>query len=66
MAEMWKPRDNETLKHWLDTIINEASDDLTDWEIKFIDDVSIRINNKWPLTRTQEEKLEEIYANKTE
>lgn len=65
MAKVWQPQPYEVLKQWVDTILDEASDDLTDWETKFVDDMSVRIINKWPLTQTQEEKLESIYANKT-
>lgn len=65
MAPIWKPQPYEVLQNWVDTIIDEASDTLNDWETKFVDDMRIRIINKWPLTQTQEEKLESIYAEKT-
>lgn len=65
MAPIWKPQPFEVLTQWIDTILEEASDDLTDWETKFIDDMHHRVNNKWPLTETQEKKLESIYAEKT-
>ena len=62
MPPLWKPQPFEVLQNWIDTIIEEASDTLTDWETKFVDDMRIRVGNKWPLTQTQEEKLESIYA----
>jgi len=65
MPPLWKPQPFEVLQNWIDTIIEEASDTLTDWETKFVDDMRIRVGNKWPLTQTQEEKLESIYAEKT-
>ena len=65
MPPPWKPQPFEVLQNWIDTIIEEASDTLTDWETKFVDDMRIRVGNKWPLTQTQEEKLESIYAEKT-
>ena len=65
MPPLWKPQPFEVLQNWIVTIIEEASDTLTDWETKFVDDMRIRVGNKWPLTQTQEEKLESIYAEKT-
>ena len=65
MAKMWEPQPNEVLRSWVDAIIDEASDQLNDWETKFVDDMRIRIYNGWPLTETQEKKLESIYAEKT-
>jgi hypothetical protein len=65
MAPIWKPQPHEVLEQWLDAILNEASDDLNDWETKFIDDMTTRIANKWPLSQKQEETLEKIYADKT-
>lgn len=65
MGKVWKPADIDTLRHWVTTIIDEASDELDDWENQFITDIQIRIANNWKLTETQEKKLEEIYANRT-
>ncbi len=65
MAPIWKPQPFEVLTQWINDILEEASDDLNDWETKFIEDMNIRVNNKWPLTETQEKKLESIYADKT-
>lgn len=65
MAPIWKPQPFEVLNQWINDILEEASDDLTDWETKFIEDMHVRVLNKWPLTETQEKKLESIYADKT-
>jgi hypothetical protein len=65
MPPIWQPRDNDTLKAWIDTILNEAEDRLSDWERKFIADMEPRIAAKRPLTQGQEEKLEQIYAEYT-
>lgn len=65
MAPIWKPQPNEVLAHWLETILEEASDQLNNWENKFIHDMTILIANKWQLTQAQEETLEKIYAEKT-
>lgn len=62
---MWKPKDNATLKEWVEAVIDEASDDLNDWETNFIEDMRIKIEAGMTLTQAQEEKLEKIYANKT-
>lgn len=65
MARVWQQQPFEVLQQWIDDILEEASDELNDWETKFIDDMRIRVSNKWPLTETQEKKLESIYADKT-
>ncbi len=65
MAQIWHPQSYEVLQSWIDAIIEEASDSLNDWETKFVDDMRHRVINRWPLTETQEKKLESIYADKT-
>lgn len=63
--KIWQPQPLEVLQHWVDTILEEASDSLNDWESRFVDDMGVRIANKWQLSQSQEEKLEAIYAAKT-
>lgn len=65
MAQIWKPQTNEVHRHWVDTILKEASDKLSDWETKFIDDIDRKVTLGLQLTQAQEEKLESIYAEKT-
>lgn len=65
MARIYKPQDPETLRMWFDAIVEEASDQLNDWEIRFISDIEIRVRNGWGLSEAQEKKLEQIYADKT-
>lgn len=65
MSKIWQPKPNETLQYWLDTILDEAVDDLTEWEANFIDSVGIRITRKLNLSEKQEQILESIYAEKT-
>lgn len=65
MPRIWRSVGFETLQHWIDAITDEASDQLNDWELRFITDVSIRVSNRISLTQAQEEKLEQIYAAKT-
>lgn len=65
MGVMWKPQPFDVLQHWIDTILEEASDELNDWETRFVEDMRVKVLNKWSLTQAQEEKLESIYAEKT-
>jgi hypothetical protein len=65
MAEMWKPKDQDLLRNWVEAILMEASDDLNDWEKNFISDMENRLDRGQRLTQLQEEKLEQIYAAKT-
>lgn len=65
MAPIWKPQSNETHKHWIDAIMEEALDELNDWEFSFIDSVGSIVYNKGTLSQRQEEILERIYAEKT-
>lgn len=65
MAELWKPQTIEILKSWVDAIIHEASEDLTHWETNFVNDMQVRLDQGSPLTRYQQEKLEEIYTEYT-
>ena len=66
MSEMWKPQPVDTLRRWVDAIMEEASDRLTDWENKFIADMDRRLTMGGQLTQTQQEKLEELYAEYTD
>ena len=63
--KIWQPQPFEVLQQWLDAIIDEASDNLTPWETRFVEDIGIRITNRWPLTEKQEGILEKIYSEKT-
>lgn len=65
MSKIWQPKDNSTLKDWFDTICDEASDKLTEWETNFIDSIQYRINGGLNLSERQEQTLERIYAEKT-
>jgi hypothetical protein len=65
MPFAWQPQDRDVINHWLNTIVDEASDDLSAWELKFISDMQIRLQNGWKWTEAQEKKLEQIYADKT-
>lgn len=65
MSEIWKPQPIEVYQSWVDAILNEASDDLNDWETKFMDNIQIRLNFGNQLTEEQVRKLEEIYTTTT-
>lgn len=65
MAQMWQPKQTTTLRYWVETILLEASDTLTEWETTFVDDIQKRLDLGRKLTQAQEEKLEAIYAAKT-
>lgn len=65
MAEVWRPKDPTILREWVDTIMLEASDALSDWETTFVTNMDERLTLRLQLTQTQEEKLEQIYAAKT-
>jgi len=61
---IWKPQPREVYQEWIDTIITEASDDLNDWESKFIESIQRHLYYG-DLTEAQAEKLESIYVEKT-
>ena len=64
MPPVWKPQPIEVYRDWVDSIIEEASDLLTDWEANFINDIDIRLDSG-PLTEAQANKLESIYTKYT-
>jgi len=65
MAKIWEPLNIEVYKSWCEAIQEEASDDLNDWEISFIESIYQRLNKNQNLTENQDKKLEDIYAAKT-
>lgn len=65
MAEMWKPKDPVLLRSWVHSILDEALEELNEWECNFILEIQVRLDNNVQLTQAQEDKLEQIYADKT-
>lgn len=65
MAEIWKPKSLDVLKHWVEVIKDEAQDKLTSWETDFVDSVENQLYSGRQLSQKQEEILERIYAEKT-
>ena len=64
MAKVWQPNP-ENMLHYFTAIVDEASDELNAWELKFISDIESRVRNKTPLSEAQEQKLEQIYVRYT-
>jgi hypothetical protein len=65
MAEMWKPQTIEVYESWADAVINEASDNLNEWEFGFITSIRIQLTNNKNLSEKQARILEKIYTEKT-
>ena len=65
MAEKWHPQPIEVYQSWISAIIDEASDELTPWESKFIESIDEQLAQHRNLSEKQAEILERIYANKT-
>jgi hypothetical protein len=62
---MWKPYDKETYEMWLDAIVNEASNELNDWETKFINDMRTQLAYNSNFTHNQSDQIEKIYTKYT-
>ena len=65
MAQMWKSQPKEVYQEWIDTLIMEASDELTDWEERFLTSIQSYLLRNGKLSESQAETLEKIYASKT-
>jgi hypothetical protein len=64
MAEIWKPLERSIYQDWVDSILEEASDDLNEWESNFIESVNNQLKYN-DLSQKQAEILERIYSEKT-
>ena len=64
MAEVWKPKSMELLKHWIFESLYHGFD-ITDWERNFLVSIDKQLHNTRYLSQKQEETLERIYAEKT-
>ncbi len=65
MAELWKPQSIEVYKSWCETIAEEASDNLTNWENEFVTSILERLHSGRNLTEPQATKLEQLYSKHT-
>ncbi len=66
MANIWKPQSIDVYKSWIEALNSEASDELTTWEVSFIESLTDRLDKGMNLTERQAEVLEKIYTEKTE
>ena len=57
--------DPKTLQYWIDTILNEAEERLTDWERNFLESIQSQLNLRGSLSNRQIDVLERIYSEKT-
>ena len=64
MSEIWKPLNKEVYESWVEAIIDEASDELNDWENSFVESIQKQLVYK-NLSEKQAEILERIYSEKT-
>lgn len=65
MPEQFKPQPKEVIQDWIQRIIDEAQDKLSIWEMKFISDMELAIIKWGALTENQQNKLEQIYNDRT-
>ena len=65
MAKIWEPQSIEIYKSWANSIIDEAQDNLSEWEFNFIDSIKRQLDYSKQLSQKQADILEKIYAEKT-
>lgn len=66
MSKVWEPQHIDVYRDWVKAILEEASNELTDWENSFIASIEERLNKyNRNLSQAQAEALERIYTNKT-
>lgn len=65
MANTPYPQDWSVYLEWVNAIIAEASDDLSDWENSFIESVEKQLLTRRWISENQAITLEKIYAEKT-
>ena len=65
MAKIWEPQSIQVYEDWVRAIMEEASDNLSDWENTFVVSISNQLEMCRQLSQKQAEILERIYAEKT-
>jgi hypothetical protein len=65
MPEIWKAQSTLVYNNWINSIIEESSDKLNEWETDFLDSLQNRLNRGNNLTQNQAEILERIYIRYT-
>ena len=61
---VWKPQPIEVYQSWINQLM-EVSEELTQWETNFVENISDRLDRGSNLTERQAEILEKIYVEKT-
>jgi uncharacterized membrane-anchored protein len=64
MAEVWKSQPKDVLRAWIDAIDDE-SEELTEWEVNFINSIDAQLLHSGSLSQKQQEILEKIYVRYT-
>lgn len=65
MSKIWEPQSIEVYVGWCDTIKEEVSEKLSQWEFDFVISISLQLANNNQLTEKQAKILERIYSEKT-
>lgn len=65
MAELWKPQSREIYQSWVNALFEESSDELTEWEMNFVESIDEQLRKDRILSQRQAETLERIYTEKT-
>jgi hypothetical protein len=64
MAEMWKMRDPEIIKHWIFESLYHSIG-LTDWEWLVLVSIDKQFHSKGFISQRQQKILERIYVERT-
>lgn len=65
MAKLWQPQDIEVYKSWVEAILDEASNKLSNWEVDFINSIASQLDNNRNLSEKQADIVERIYSERT-
>lgn len=65
MSKIWHPQDIGVYKEWVNSIVVESEESLTEWELNFINSIEGQLSQGRILSQKQAEILERIYAEKT-
>lgn len=65
VAPIWKSKEQHIYQGWIDAILTEASDELTEWETNFVSSLQDQLLKKGRLSEAQEKILDRIYTEKT-
>jgi hypothetical protein len=65
MAKLWQPQDISVYKSWVEAILDEASNKLSNWEVDFINSIASQLDNNRNLSEKQADIVERIYSERT-